>query len=151
MISVRTWIVIGAFALGGAVGGGVVRYAWQAADLAAAKEQAEQMANLADQLRKMNDEKDQALSERDSALADLRVRNLDNARLSERLRKQSASAVPNTPSGTCQPVPCQTLPQALVSDTSQNAATFSQKVRDFLQKAVNWSESLTQTEPQSGN
>ena len=102
MISVRTWIVIGAFALGGAVGGGVVRYAWQAADLAAAKEQAEQMANLADQLRKMNDEKDQALSERDSALADLRVRNLDNARLSERLRKQTASAVPNTPSGTCQ-------------------------------------------------
>ena len=102
MISVRTLIVIGAFALGGAVGGGVVRYAWQAADLAAAKERAEQMANLADQLRKMNDEKDQALSERDSALADLRLRDRDNARLSERLRKQSASAVSDAPSGTCQ-------------------------------------------------
>ena len=101
MISVRTWIVIGAFALGGAVGGGVVRYAWQAADLAASREQTKQLEAMNAKLKELNDAKDQALSERDSALADLRVRNLDNARLSERLRK-STSAVSDHPIGTCQ-------------------------------------------------
>ena len=89
-------------AVGFAAGAGCVRYAWQAADLAAAKEQAEQMANLADQLRKMNEEKDAAITERDSAMDALRVRDRDNAVLADKLRKQSTSAVPNAPSGTCQ-------------------------------------------------
>ena len=48
------------------------------------------------------------------------------------------------------PQPCQTVPSALVSDTSQSAETYSQKVREFLQKATAWSEGLTQTGQPSG-
>jgi len=47
------------------------------------------------------------------------------------------------------PQPCQTVPSALVSDTSQSAVDFSQRVREFLQRAASWSEGLTQTGQQS--
>ena len=50
------------------------------------------------------------------------------------------------------PQPCQTIPQALVSDTSQSAEDYSRKVRNWLQRATQWSEGLTQTgQPSDGS
>ena len=94
MISFRTIAVIVAFCAGLAVGGGAVRYAWQSERLKTAQAQAKQ-------LKELNEAKDEAISARDTALADLHNRNRDNAVLVERLRKQS-SPVSDHPIGTCQ-------------------------------------------------
>ena len=94
MISIRTIAVIVAFCAGLAVGGGAVRYAWQSERLKTSQAQAKQ-------LKELNEAKDEAISARDTALADLHNRNRDNAVLVERLRKQS-SPVSDHPIGTCQ-------------------------------------------------
>jgi len=99
-MTVRTWISVGIFIAGFTLGCGVVRFAWQAERLETAQIQAKQLTELNAKLKELNDEKDSALSERDSALADLRLRDRDNARLSERLR--NATAVSDHPIGTCQ-------------------------------------------------
>ena len=38
------------------------------------------------------------------------------------------------------PQPCQTVPEALVSDASQSAKDYSLRVQDWLRRAVTWSD-----------
>ena len=102
MMNLRALPLVLAALAGFALGAGCVRYAWQAERLATAKAQAAEVAALNAKLKEMNDAKDQALSARDSALADLGRRDLDNARLVERLRRASPPAVSNSTLGTCQ-------------------------------------------------
>ena len=102
MMNLKALPLVLAALAGVALGAGCVRYAWQAERLATAKAQAAEVAALNAQLKKLNEVKDEALSARDSALADLDRRDLDNARLVERLRKSAAPAVSNDSVGTCQ-------------------------------------------------
>ena len=102
MMNLRALSLVLALLAGFALGAGCVRYAWQAERLATAKAQAAEVASLNAQLKKLNEVKDEALSARDSALADLGRRDSDNARLLERLRKSAAPAVPNDTIGACE-------------------------------------------------
>lgn len=98
-----TWIKVGIFVAGCAVGAFVVRHQWQAERLELAQEAAKTAQATAAKIKELNNEKDAALSARDSALARANRLARDNRGYVERLRNAaSASAMPDGAGGACQ-------------------------------------------------
>lgn len=100
-VNPKVFVLAGVFALGVSVGAGVVRYAWQCAELASAREATARAEANVKKLKELQDEKDAALSERDNALDRARIVDADNQRLSERLRQSARAAMSNSTSSAC--------------------------------------------------
>jgi hypothetical protein len=90
------WVyLLGAFVLGTACGAGVVRHSWQAEQLKTAQASVQR-------LKELQNDKDQAIMERDALLADADARARDNRALLERLRSAERGNLSDSPGVTCE-------------------------------------------------
>jgi hypothetical protein len=87
--------LLAAFVLGTACGAGIVRHSWQAEQLKTAQASVQR-------LKELQNDKDQAIMERDALLADVDARARDNRALLERLRSAERGDLSDRPSGACE-------------------------------------------------
>jgi hypothetical protein len=95
MIAARWVYLLAAFVLGTACGAGIVRHSWQAEQLRTAQASVQR-------LKELQNDKDQAIMERDALLADADARARDNRALLERLRSAERGNMPNGSGGACE-------------------------------------------------
>jgi hypothetical protein len=95
MIAARWVYLLAAFVLGTACGAGIVRHSWQAEQLKTAQASVQR-------LKELQNDKDQAIMERDALLADADARARDNRLLLERLRSAERGNMPNGSGGACE-------------------------------------------------
>jgi hypothetical protein len=92
----RDWLVLLAvFVFGCACGAGVVRHGWQAEQLRTAQASVQR-------LKELQNDKDQAIAQRDALLADADARARDNRALLERLRSAERGDLSNSTGGACE-------------------------------------------------